>query len=262
MDLSTLLIQVTVAALTGVLVPLIGFNARVLVWLGRLRITRWGFRPFSPNWITVYSTVITLVGFACFTRREIVPAAFLIGFGGILDRLDGRAASAQSHAQICPDPPIGLWHEFNFPGKTDLGTVLDPAADKIKNLVMLVWFSLHALVEPWLTVILFVPELLGTLMRRPFFLLSSYQHTPRATSVGKWKAIMQWMVIIVAIPFHEQWLSDAWSTREQYLIVNAFMTASIVLAWLSLLSRLRFVRTAAPLKHSLDELDDTFSHED
>jgi phosphatidylglycerophosphate synthase len=274
--------------LLGVFIPLIFGNRSALKKLGAI-VLFGEWRPLSPNWITAYSLIISLVGIAFFFAGSPALGVSVAGFGAMLDRLDGRMAHVL--ARVVPDPrkwtrklgvlvatgtdhddlhdyvvrddtPLGRWwFEMNFGGGTDLGKVLDPGADKVKTLVLLVAFSYAGLLAWWLVLILIVPELLGTLIRRPFYLLSHHQKEPRATAVGKWKAVVQWVVMIICLLFYQGWFTDGISPARQWWICNGVLAFSIALAIMSVGSRLKLVRDSATFKDALTTIDSSLSHD-
>ncbi len=286
-----LFLKTFAAGLAGILIPLIGARESVLIWLGK-EVRYWSWRPFSPNWITVYSLVGTLTAFVIYFLGYPVIGVPLACFAGILDRLDGRSASAFGDAlsppsawhpkhkkhtsiyvlmapgvkkdgtkfstEVWDDTTFGRWwFEMNFLGGTELGMVLDPAMDKIKCLVIMGGFATTGLIPPWLVIGLCIPEIFGTLLRRPFHLFARYQSGPKATFIGKWKALFQWVTIMIAVPFHQGWVSHGWTLKEQQYLLGNLLTSCIILAGISSVTRLRYVRNTDMLK----KLDKSMSHE-
>lgn len=278
------------AGLAGILIPLIGGAPAVLRHLGAQTAFGGAWRPYSPNWITVYSLLGTAAGAGIYFAGHPALGIFLACFAGILDRLDGRmahvmgrtldppsawkrTADGTEHAvERHPDGGQGttilfaptafsrLWHEMNFAGGTDLGKVLDPAFDKVKNVGLLAAFAALGYVSPWLLLAMAVPELLGTLMRRPFFLLARFQKEPKATAIGKWKALLQWLAIILCAPFHQGWVADGWSDLNRGYLLNGLLAGCVLLSWMSVLSRLSVVRQST-LGGTLAALDGSMGHD-
>lgn len=274
-------------AACGLAVALLMLSAPkfLLVSLGRVSVSKLGgFRPFTPNWITVYSCVITLVGLGVYIYHP-VPGILLIVFGAMLDRLDGRMAAALEDVLNSPkewtvgimgvlfgsakssdgqthDVRLGAallgrwWAEMNFPGATDLGSVLDPALDKVKILVIYAWFSRVGILSFWLVGALALPEIVGTLMRRPFYLWEGKTSGDRATSIGKYKAVFQWVIAILCGMYHQQWVA------EPLWLPDAFLAVTIGLAAASPLSRLTWLRQKKEVKKVLGVLDNSVRHDE
>lgn len=238
------------------------FHAQLREW-GRSRIN--GFHPLAPNMITIYSVIITMVGFWLYFQNWF--AGLLVAlFGGLLDIVDGRMARALGREILTPPRKwlirdnltwalvredgvtelrvIGpkarrylpkLWIELTYPGGTHLGQVWDPFADKVKSIPMMAVFAWMGYLNPWLVALNVLPEVIGTLMRRPFPLLAKWAHgSPASTWVGKTKVYVQWTAIIACVPLHQQF---GWMTREWVYAPNALMFLAIILANSSVLSR-------------------------
>lgn len=239
---------------------------KFLQFLGKFKCKN-GFRPFAPNWITVYSFILTAIGFYLYLAGKPVWG-MTIGFSGaMLDHYDGKMARALVYvlkdnrkdwkgdvadywwADITdtdgkPDnvkigratTRIGKWWlEFNFPGTTGLGKVFDPFADKVKALSMLAYFSFWAdVLDPWLVAVIIAPEVFGTLLRRPFRLLGKFSTHDSASWVGKTKATLQWGSIVCCVVVE---LSHTVKTNWSF-IPNLILGLTILFAVGSVLSRL------------------------
>ncbi len=247
----------------------------VLRRVGEVRFGK-GFRPFSPNWITIQGLLITLVGFIIFLQWDMWWGIAIGAFGAALDRLDGKMAFAMEQ-ELTPPSQWGtdaernalatikrasgdevlhipdsthrlwlFWFELNFPGATDLGKVIDPFADKLKSAAILAYFGWWTnILNPWLVALMIAPEVLGTLMRRPFTFLREWIYDSKASIVGKLKALTQWIVIALCLPFYMgKCVEGSWC--EPFLVVpNVILALSILFAILSVLSRLIFAQKYA-----------------
>lgn len=253
-------LEAAAAGLVGALVPLVGGTSRVLVALGGILAFSGRWRPFSPNWLTAYSLAGTLGGFGLYLAGHVTAAVGIACFCGLLDRLDGRSASALDKARPGQMAPQGLWEEMNHPGGTDLGKALDPFCDKLKCLAILYAFAWLGLVSPWVVTLLAVPETFGTLLRRPFYLMRHLQKESGASGVGKVKALFEWVAVISCVPFHQGWMSDAWTARERAQFLDGQLILCAALAAASVLSRLRVFRDSLP-DEALKRLDRGFGHD-
>ena len=289
---------------------------RTLRFLGLIHIR--AFRPFSPNWITAYSAVFTIVGIILYTRHPILGFVVVV-FAATLDRLDGKMAfvlmttlaprnkwstgsSGQllapvTHFTVVPTddtsrnnlwkiirllfakrpnliPTIVVeeiaprdsrfnrwWYEFNFPGGTDLGEVFDPASDKVKSLSILIYFVFQGTLNPWLVCLLAATELFGTVIRRPFNLLQSHIGKTKATGVGKYKVMIQWLLVILCAPYHQHWIEqDHWAYgMESGLIWIQCLVDLLAIA--SVLSRFKGIRRHSEVIEVLDSLEKSTEHE-
>ena len=252
-----------------------------------------GYRPFSPNWITTYSVVVTFAGLLFYVTDSPAIGLALITFGAALDRIDGKIAQAMGDTlhhphkwrrgyRGCIFPTITdsngapskknlgvvrsewqmFWFEFNFPGITDLGKSFDPFADKLKILVVLVYFGLWAhLLNIWLLACVVVPEVFGTLMRRPFRFMKKWTHQEDSTGIGKYKALFQWLAVACCVPFHLRWIDKThWASGLEW-VPNMFLGLSIVLACLSVLSRFKFIRQRKDVNRIIATVEESTKHE-
>ncbi len=267
------------------------FYQPILKRLGQITIGE-SFRPFSPNWITIQGLFITIGGFAIFVWWDAWWGIAISAFGAALDRLDGKMAYAMGQQLtppsewktdaernalatvkrasgdeviIIPDSTNRLWlfwFEFNFSGTTDLGKVLDPFADKLKSTAMLAYFGWWTdVLNPWLVALMIAPEVFGTLMRRPFTFLRDWIYDSKASIVGKLKALTQWVVIALCLPFHMGYCA-AGGWCELFMIVpNAILALSVLFAVLSVLSRMIFVQRYTWLKRIITMFQRAASHD-
>lgn len=248
-----------------------------------------GYRPFSPNWITFHSLIITLSGLLFYRSGTVWLGLWLTIYGAILDRYDGKVAfllgktlappstwekdlvdnifADIESGKVISNQKIGrattrigkLWIEFNFAGTTDLGKVFDPFADKVKALTILITFSLSMEIPSFfLVIMLLIPEITGTLIRRPFNLIHKWVYQSASTSIGKYKAFLQWLVAGLCVPFHQHWLPLSSTGRW---LVDGLMALTLLLAFVSVLSRFKPVRESKEVNGLIDSLDETVSHD-
>ncbi|MBI5421725.1 CDP-alcohol phosphatidyltransferase family protein [Candidatus Peregrinibacteria bacterium] len=263
-----------------------------LVRLGSISLPELGhFRPFAPNWLTAYSIVITLWGYSIYQTHTAL-GVWIAVFGGMLDHLDGKMAfnlgqnlsspltwtqgmmnqvfgETTDAQKVTRNKRLGaaktwvgqLWIEMNFPGGTDLGKVFDPFGDKLKSLTIMFCMADAGLLSPWLVGILAIPELAGTVTRRPFYYFQRFTQDSKATAVGKYKALAQWVAIILCIPFQKHWLSPGDSAFEAKWALNWILGLTILLAFASVASRFKWVRRQREVKEVLESLEKTTEHE-
>ncbi len=264
--------MVKIILLTIVVVLFIAplFSTNFLQFLGCIKYKSC-FRPFAPNWLTLYSFILTIFGFSLYLASNPVWGLIIGFYGAMLDYFDGRMARALKHTllaspkkwdtdiamQIFADVRfpngkvenvrIGIsrtifskwWIEFNFPGTTDLGKVFDPFADKLKALSILVYFGFWTdILNSWLVIIIVAPEVFGTLLRRPFRFLQKYVKQSKASWVGKTKAMLQWVTIICCITV------DLGLENKEYwaILPNFILSLTIIFAIYSILSRLNWYK--------------------
>jgi phosphatidylglycerophosphate synthase len=288
-----ILVTKTVIMLASLLALLaLLFNRTVLSLLSKIEFEN-GFRPFSPNWITLYRLILTCVGFLLYIRDGdyVLWGITLVAFGAALDRVDGKMANVVgrylsnpstwrrdpnnriyaviTQADSSPEYHVGnyhgrfseFWIEFNFSGGTDFGKVFDALIDKFQVLVFLVYFALlPKIFSIWLVAGLYLPETFGTMMRRPFTFLNSYVHQQKASGVGKIKAVAIWVVIAISVPIHQGWIdNDHWAKGLEWT-PKALLSISIVLALFSVMSRLKFFRRNKRINNVVEEVEGAIKH--
>jgi phosphatidylglycerophosphate synthase len=270
---------------------LLGVPKSILARLGRITFQPLGWRPLSPNWVTAHSVLITLVGLWVYQRGFPQWGFVTIVGASILDRLDGKVAFAIGETLAPPSQwtrtrgimnqwfaPVAnasgtfrteklgtaktwlgrWWLEFNFPGGTDLGKIFDPFGDKLKSLTIVVYFSQRGFLSPWLVGALFIPEIVGTIIRRPFYCLEHMTQTSKATAVGKYKVLIQWIMVILCALYDQQWVEpNHWAKWN----LNWLMGLVILLAVASVASRLKWVRHRREVKDFMDTLEKSTEHE-
>lgn len=205
-----------------------------------------GWRPFCPNMLSIGHVPLIWAGFAVYKTVSPFWGFMTVIFGAILDRMDGKVAAALG-VRCPPETPF---QQLNFPGFTPVGEWLDPAADKaavIPLLVLLTWWK----VLYWPpVVILLAAEGLGTLIRLPSF--KTWTRKSSATALGKIKATLQWVVLIVYLPYDQGWVG-----AEHVYFINILMGVTTLFAVLSILSRLKISREVG---EAVDGLSDRFKH--
>ncbi len=275
-----------------VAVLLLKISKPTLVVLGSASFPEVGdFRPFAPNWLTTYSIVITLGGYQIYLEHTAFGFTIAV-FGAMLDRLDGKMAFSLGHTLSSPllwtrgimglafgtvtdehgisqNKRLGhaktwigrLWIEMNFPGGTDLGNIFDPLADKLKSMTLMLWMAQGGFLNPRLLCLLLVPELVGTVLRRPFYYFQGLTHDSKATSVGKYKVVLQWMTIILCVPYQKHWIDTGhWAFGLEW-VLNWFLGVTIALAFASVLSRFKWVRRQRVIKEVIESLEKSTKHE-
>ena len=238
-----------------------------------------GYRPFSPNWLTLYSVIISFLGIWVYTI-DVLGGLVLITIGGLLDRIDGKMAFVmgkilsppatwewrKTHNAIAPVTENGrtekrnigraktrlglLWFEFNFGGSTDWGKIFDPMGDKAKILALLAIFADRGWLAWWLLGIMLAPELLGTLVRRPFRLWEDKFQDSKATAIGKYKVLFQWIAIILCIPYDQHWLIEGHWAIEASWLPDVFLTLAAVFSIFSCVSRLKWFHRHRELRNT------------
>ena len=100
-----------------------------------------------------------------------------------------------------------------------------------------------------------------TAIRRPFYLLQKHVGQSKATAVGKYKVMLQWMAIIFSIPYHQGWVDPGeWAYGQEWAL-NALLILSILLAFGSVFSRFRWARERKEVFEIIQALDRSAEHE-
>lgn len=223
--------------------------------LGEINLTTCsGWRPLSPNWITVWGLLLTLFGFWVYLNVHPFIGFDIVVAGAMLDRIDGKMATAIGKTLELRLP---LWNQMNFPGKTSLGEILDPLADKLRFLPMLTYAACQTnLVLPALAIAMWGLEIFSTCMRPPFHFLDPWVSGRGATGFGKLKVALQWITLILWAGFHQDWLPEG---QE---VVNVAMSLAFVFGTMSISSRLKFVRQNRRVAKVIREADQEFKHDE
>lgn len=238
-----------------------------------------GLHLFAPNLITIYSLVIYYIGLLTYFFYPVIGLLIALG-GGLLDSVDGWMARVLKRRLHEPPDEWGdmdgvvsatvteegkterkvlghgirgygakLWLELTYPGSTNLGKSWDPLADKIKFIPTMVIFSYFGGLYWWLVAVIFVPEIIGTLMRRPFPLLKKWAHGTGATLPGKIKVYAQWLAVATSLPFHQEMLSVE---SDWVYVPNGFLCVAILLAIASVVSRWGKEKKSSSVKTTAD----------
>ena len=261
------------------------------------------WRPFSPSWITLYSMLVWL-GFGLYLIGFIVLGVCLSVHFGPYDRLDGKSANACKQTLAPPrDWRTGysgcggflvgyssfamavvtshngdrreercndyskwsrLWFEFNFPGRTELGAILDAGTDKLKApLISLVFAIFRGVMNPWSFVPMIFFEATGICMRRPFHFLDAWTYKEqRSNWIGKTKAVVQWVHAIASLLFDQDWGETMGLNPWRDEILYGLLAASTVLAAASVFSRLRFVRENKAMDDIVTAGNEAYNHDE
>lgn len=247
------------------------FYKPILENLGK-REYRYGFRPFCPNWLTIWGLLVTVLGFILYLIWDPWWGIAIGAFGATLDRLDGKMACALGQTLSSPNSDCWrqdeygnikamvtrsdgstydiiiveptkrfrlIWFELNFDGGTNLGEALDPFADKLKSTFVLAYFGWWTnVLNPWLVALMIAPEVFGTLIRRPFKFLRNWLYKSKATVIGKLKAITQWVVIVLCTPFDMGYCGAGILCHILQLIPNMILALSVLFAVFSVITKL------------------------
>jgi len=275
-----------------VAILLLSVNKPTLIRLGSISFPQLGhFRPFAPNWLTAYSIVITLWGYRVYQTQTALGVSIAV-FGAMLDRIDGKMANALGQTLSAPSTwTQGLMNkvfgnvtdaqgitrnkclgraktwvgrlaiEMNFAGGTDLGKIFDPMGDKLKSMIIMLCMAQDGFLSPWLVGILAIPELVGTVIRRPFYYFQELTHSSKATAVGKYKVVIQWITIILCIPYQKHWVDLGHWAFGLEPGLNWFLGLVVLLAIASVLSRFKWARRQREVKEVLDSLEKSTKHE-
>jgi phosphatidylglycerophosphate synthase len=212
----------------------VGFTCLVLLFPFYIMPRKWlvwiGTKPFlSPNWITTHRILMGYLSYILYFNFNIFFGSVCLGaVGYALDAFDGIVARALGNLN---------------PDKKGIGKVYDPGADKIVILpfvALMVWS--RPILCAWLFWPLLFPEVAGILLRYPFVgsinrwvgVLSFVRDTHSgAKNLGKLKYLVQMGIILTCLPYDQHWLSG------EPIAPNVLLACSVVMAWLSLVSKLR-----------------------
>lgn len=211
----------------------------------------------SPNWVSVLHTPIVWIGyFALYKNGYLFLGLELIIFGATLDRLDGLMATVLGKHNEAP-LPRDFWGQMNYRGGTPTGKIIDPLMDKFAVLPIYLdagyrFFSgLNGSSETWLVAfvtagivligLMLLAELVGQLIRLDYFRKWRRKKDNAATWAGKVKALAQWIWLIFYPIWDQAWLEDDY--RGGFILfMNIFLLAIVVLAVISVLSKIRPIR--------------------
>lgn len=214
----------------------------------------------SPNAITLYGTLLNLLGFGIYFNFHFFSGFLTVTAGKALDRLDGRMAKARDEVA---DPA--------FPGTTDLGKVIDPLADKLTMIPVMLIFASRDPMSLIFASFMALHELIGTFLRplpeelekrlvagrwafvaRLFSFGKKYARRSGATWVGKVKYCFQVVYLLLCLPEHQGWC------HFPLLLMWSLLLLSGVLSFASWISRLSLGKK---LDQAIDRgTDDVFGH--
>ncbi len=207
-------------------------------WLARMS----RYPTLGPNGLTAWGIVLFYGGIALIAVGQLIAGWIIWVMGVIFDVLDGRSAKAMEQ-----------FHVPRSERSIRFGKVFDPAADKIKYLPPIAALAWYAYVSGWPVWPMIACDVLGTLMRPPFGLLSRWQRATEAMAPGKFKALFQASGLIASAPLLLAWYRDP-------IVPNILMYAASVSSVLSVGSRFR---TTSAIDRWLKFLGKRyFSHDD
>ncbi len=177
--------------------------------LPQIYLAKLGTVPYlSANWITSWSIFIWYAGFVIYALGFVMPALVIMVVAGAFDKLDGHVARAK---ESC-----------GFPRSIEsvkLGAWWDPLADKIRQLPLIGFMMCAGLFTPYVVIPVIAVDIMGTFVRRPFTderltkrfkffaYIKDHLRQTKASRVGKAKSFFQVMALVVAMPYHQDWLS-------------------------------------------------------
>lgn len=216
-----------------------------------------GYRPFSPNWLTLYSIPIFLGGVLYYSFYENLTISLILIVAGMsLDRLDGKFASRK---ELSKKDGESLWNDLNYPGGTILGRSFDPLADKIRNISTIVLIGLIInlnLIENviwWIVVsLIIISETGGTLIRLDYFNKFSSKEIS-ANGIGKVKVFLQNTFIIIFFIYQDGWINFK---SPLWMLLGAI----IILSSISFLTKLKAVAKIPNAREFLSLFTALFSH--
>lgn len=206
---------------------------------------RWTW--FTPNFLTAGRLPFVYLGYELFFASDLQFVGYmLVVFGTVVDRLDGKHATALEEATIAGVKGLPS-------GRTALGEWLDPLVDKLAFIPLFCVFAVKGIIVWWMVSIMVVFEFLGTAVRPPFNFWGRYMRSASATGIGKIKAGFMCISALVYMPFSLQWVeSDSW-------IPHLPFAAATLFAALSVLSRVSINRKVDAMTHDVTSV---FLHDD
>lgn len=177
------------------------------------------FHGPTPNQITLIGLAFWSVAIVCYVLHvDLMETIKLFGIGGVLDVLDGKKAVAMK--------------EFGVPrsaAEKRRGKSLDPFADKLKNLTVIVLFGLQGVINFHLTIAIVSFDTFGSLIRNPVnigarmywaakkmkepgwkksilnFVGRRMVRKTKASGFGKVKSTIQSLGLLVCAPYDLKW---------------------------------------------------------
>ncbi len=201
----------------------------------------------SPNWLTVWSVIIYVICLPIYLWCDIYIGFWLLVIGGVLDVLDGKQATAMKQYGIARSQE-----------SLERGEWLDPLADKLRQLSVIVVMTLYGVFNPVLVLLTIAVDIFGTLVRKPFInrepfsIMQKYIRQSKASAVGKIKSLMQVFCIIVAVPYQQDWIGLG-------ILPDIMLSLTFVFGILSVISRIKISRE---IDHIVDEAHAFFKHQD
>lgn len=180
------------------------------------------WRWFTPNFLTVGRLPFVYLGYLLFFGSYPFTGYMLVVFGTVVDRLDGKFATALEEA-------AALGRKGLPAGRTPLGEWMDPLVDKLAFVPLFCVFGWQGILPWWMVGVMTVFEFLGTAVRPPFNLLAKYMQSARATGIGKIKAFFMCLTAIACMPFSLLWVeSGFWIPRTVFALATVFAALSVL----------------------------------
>lgn len=217
----------------AVVLPFLVIPRKILARVGKLPL-------LSPNWLSMWRFPITWIGYGLYFKVSPLAGFCVVVFSFILDRLDGKVASALDELN---DP--------RYPGKTETGKWLDPLIDKLTVPPLFVIFWYLGILNGWLVGFMLASEIAGTVIRPPFNMFRNYTRTSAASGIGKIKIVLQYACLLLCLPLHMRWMdySRWWP--------NVVLALCGIAGVLSVASRLKLGKQA---EKAVDNVTANFNH--
>jgi len=214
-----------------------------------------------PNWMSVSHAPVGWFGyFYLYKQGYLFLGILCLALSGALDKLDGMGARAYDLLAGKPLKDKRFWTQMNHRGTTPMGEVVDSLWDKLTVGPMFVDICISLLKQAtryadttvcWLLyaavaqiVLMLLADIFGQLLRLDTFRKLRHKDTKnnKAGWAGKYKALGQWLWLIFLPPLEHGWMADH---LVGYLIfLNAFLLATLVLAVLSVVGKIRPLQEA------------------
>ncbi len=177
---------------------------------------------FTPNFLTAGRLPFVYLGYVMFFGPYPFVGYLLVVFGTVVDRLDGKFATALEEAAKAGIKGLP-------PGRTELGMWLDPLVDKLAFVPLFCAFAYQSILFWWMVVVMAGFEFLGTAVRPPFNFLEKYMRSPSATGIGKIKAALMCISALVCMPYSLQWVEpDFWVPHLPFACATVFAALSVL----------------------------------
>lgn len=225
---------------------ILGIHKPLLKAIGRLP-------GLAPNWLSIWRLPTVWGGYFWYRGYDAYIGFCVIVIGFMLDRMDGKVAEAHGDEVVeFPD----TFDELNHPGKTKIGSWLDPLMDKVTIVPILLHCCAKG--ELWMSVGIFilVIEVLGTITRPPFNIKLCKLRQVSAGWAGKSKFSAQVATLIVYMP-----VDQGWSRMD--MIPNYFLVTAAGFTLLSFMSKIDYPSWCSWMNDIFDRLsglDRLFSH--